>query len=94
MPTYNYVCSDCGFEFSVFRGINDSSIDNCPKCQSTRVERVITGGTGMIFKGDGFYITDYVKKNSKEKEIKDNKQKEIKGNKQKEIKDNKGKKNE
>ena len=87
MPTYNYVCSDCGFEFSVFRGINDSLIDNCPKCQSRRVERVITGGTGMIFKGDGFYITDYVKN-------KNNKEKEIKGNKQKEKKDNKGKKNE
>ena len=87
MPTYNYVCSDCGFEFSVFRGINDSSINNCPKCESRRVERVITGGTGMIFKGDGFYITDYVKN-------KDSKEKEIKGNKQKEKKDNKGKKNE
>ncbi len=87
MPTYNYVCSDCGFEFSVFRGINDSSINNCPKCESGIVERVITGGTGMIFKGDGFYITDYVKN-------KNNKEKEIKGNKQKEKKDNKGKKNE
>ena len=75
MPTYNYKCNECKIEFSVFKGINDEGKNKCHQCKtSDNVERVITGGTGMIFKGDGFYITDYVKtKNKKEKTIKDNK---------------------
>tara|TARA_Y100001970_G_scaffold292331_1_gene433214 strand:- start:2187 stop:2399 length:213 start_codon:yes stop_codon:yes gene_type:complete len=69
MPTYNYRCNQCEIEFSIFQGINDLRNSICPQCKSKdSTERVITGGTGMIFKGDGFYITDYVKnKNNKEK---------------------------
>ena len=75
MPTYNYKCNGCKIEFSVFQGINDEKKNKCPQCKTDNdIERMITGGTGMIFKGDGFYITDYVKsKNKKEKTIKDNK---------------------
>ena len=88
MPTYNYRCNQCEIEFSIFQGINDIKVNNCPKCDSSEsTERMITGGTGMIFKGDGFYITDYVKN-------KDNKEKKLKDNKEKKLKDNKGNKNE
>ena len=62
MPTYNYKCKGCKIEFSVFQGINDEKKNKCPQCKTDNdIERMITGGTGMIFKGDGFYITDYVK---------------------------------
>ena len=68
MPTYNYRCNQCKIEFSIFKGINDTKIDNCPDCSSnTKIERIITGGTGMIFKGDGFYLTDNKTKNSDSK---------------------------
>jgi len=68
MPTYNYKCNNCEIIFDLFQGINDKKISNCIKCHSKNsVIRLITGGTGMIFKGDGFYITDY-KNNSKKKE--------------------------
>ena len=74
MPTYNYRCNQCKIEFSIFKGINDTKIDNCPDCSSnSKIERIITGGTGMIFKGDGFYINDYVKNKDKKKKLKDNK---------------------
>ena len=78
MPTYNYKCFKCDIEFEVFQNINDDKIVDCIKCDAKKsVNRLITGGTGIIFKGDGFYITDY-KKNKKEeqkpkKDKKDNK---------------------
>ena len=59
MPTYNYKCNSCDAGFSVFQGINDNRTKKCVKCSSEEIERLITGGTGMIFKGDGFYLTDY-----------------------------------
>ncbi len=64
MPTYEYRCTDCGHEFEEFQPISDPPITICPKCDG-KTERVITGGAGLIFKGSGFYITDY--RNSKYK---------------------------
>ena len=58
MPTYNYYCSDCDFHFSYFQKMSESPISNCEKCGG-KVKRLITGGTGLIFKGSGFYLTDY-----------------------------------
>jgi len=58
MPTYQYKCSDCGHEFEEFQSINDDPIEVCPSCKS-KTRRVISGGAGLIFKGSGFYITDY-----------------------------------
>ena len=73
MPTYNYKCSDCGIEFSVFQSINDKTITECKKCNAIdSIDRIITGGTGMIFKGDGFYLTDYVKKDNKKQSLEKN----------------------
>ncbi|MFH2048834.1 MAG: FmdB family zinc ribbon protein [bacterium] len=58
MPTYLYRCTKCNHEFEEFQSITASPITFCPECDG-RVERVITGGAGLLFKGNGFYITDY-----------------------------------
>ena len=60
MPTYEYYCSTCGFEFEEFQSIASEPITVCPKCND-KVTRKISGGSGLIFKGSGFYITDYKK---------------------------------
>lgn len=59
MPTYEYVCAK-GHEFERFQRISDKPIGKCPTC-GTKASRVISGGAGLIFKGSGFYITDYGK---------------------------------
>jgi len=61
MPTYDYECSHCGHVFEVFQKITDASLDKCPKC-GKKVKRLISSGSGIIFKGSGFYETDYKKK--------------------------------
>lgn len=58
MPTYEYRCRDCGLEFEVFQRMSDEPGAPCPAC-SAAAERLISGGAGLLFKGDGFYITDY-----------------------------------
>lgn len=64
MPTYEYFCTDCKFEFEEFQSIASEPIQVCPKCKKTTVKRKISGGTGLIFKGSGFYITDYKNKST------------------------------
>ena len=66
MPTYNYYCSDCGTHFSYFQKMSESPISSCENCDGA-LSRLITGGSGLIFKGSGFYITDY-KNEKKSKE--------------------------
>ena len=58
MPTYNYYCSDCDTHFSYFQKMSESPISSCENCCG-EIKRLITGGTGLIFKGSGFYLTDY-----------------------------------
>ena len=58
MPTYEYRCSECNHEFEEFQAISDPPVTICPSCGG-KTERVISGGAGLIFKGSGFYITDY-----------------------------------
>ncbi len=58
MPTYEYECQKCGNRFEVFQSITDEPRKRCPSCKG-RVQRVISGGAGLLFKGSGFYITDY-----------------------------------
>ena len=58
MPTYNYYCSDCDTHCSYFQKMSESPITKCENCGG-KVNRIITGGTGLIFKGSGFYLTDY-----------------------------------
>ncbi len=58
MPTYEYKCRHCGREFEVFQRMSDTPGAPCPDC-GRGAERLISGGAGLLFKGDGFYITDY-----------------------------------
>ena len=62
MPTYDYKCPDCGHEFEEFQTMTAKPIRKCPKCGKRRVKRLIGTGLQPIFKGSGFYETDYVKK--------------------------------
>lgn len=59
MPTYEYRCNACGYMFEKFQSIMAEPIRECPKCYAREVTRLISGGNGLIFKGSGFYITDY-----------------------------------
>jgi putative FmdB family regulatory protein len=59
MPTYEYKCEACGYEFERFQSITAEPIKRCPECGKAKVKRLIGTGAGMIFKGSGFYITDY-----------------------------------
>lgn len=58
MPTYEYKCLNCNLKFELFQKINDDPVTECPKCKG-KVKRLISGGAGPIFKGSGFYQTDY-----------------------------------
>lgn len=70
MPTYEYECIDCNYIFEEFQRISDPPITTCPNCNG-KIKRIISGGTGFLFKGSGFYITDYRNKNYKASEEKD-----------------------
>ncbi len=64
MPTYEYRCNKCGKRFDLFQKMNDKPIDVCPSCKGD-VTRIIGSGMGIIFKGSGFYETDYKHNGSK-----------------------------
>ena len=70
MPTYEYKCEACGHKFERFQSITADPIKQCPQCKKNKVKRLISGGAGLIFKGSGFYITDYRSEGYKEKEPK------------------------
>jgi putative FmdB family regulatory protein len=59
MPTYDYQCKKCGYIFEAFQSILAEPITVCPNCQEPEVQRIMSGGAGLIFKGSGFYQTDY-----------------------------------
>src|SRR5438552_17876332 len=67
MPTYEYKCQACGHQFEKFQSITAAPIRRCPKCHKNQVRRLIGIGAGLIFKGSGFYITDYRDASYKEK---------------------------
>ena len=58
MPTYDYECTKCGHRFEVFQSMKDEPKKRCPECKG-KVQRLISGGAGILFKGSGFYQTDY-----------------------------------
>ena len=66
MPTYEYQCQDCGYEFEKFQYMSEDSIKSCPKCHKDKAKRLISAGSGIIFKGSGFYATDYRKDKPKD----------------------------
>jgi putative FmdB family regulatory protein len=60
MPTYEYECTACGHKFEAFQQITEKPLSKCPKC-AKKVKRLFSAGGGIIFKGSGFYATDYKK---------------------------------
>ena len=59
MPTYDYVCDGCGHAFELFQSMTDSVKKTCPKCKKKKLRRLIGAGGAIVFKGSGFYKTDY-----------------------------------
>ncbi|QEG41909.1 FmdB family zinc ribbon protein [Roseimaritima ulvae] len=59
MPTYDYECDACGHEFELFQGINDPVKKKCPECKKNKLRRLFGTGGAIMFKGSGFYQTDY-----------------------------------
>jgi putative FmdB family regulatory protein len=58
MPTYQYACDRCGI-VEVFQSIKAATLTKCPQCKNTKVSRIISGGSGVMFTGSGFWETDY-----------------------------------
>ena len=59
MPTYDYVCDACGHTFELFQSMTDSVKRTCPECKKRKLRRLIGTGGAIVFKGSGFYQTDY-----------------------------------
>lgn len=59
MPTYEYRCGRCGHQFEEFQSIKANPLKTCPECKTENLKRLLGAGAGLIFKGSGFYITDY-----------------------------------
>jgi len=59
MPTYDYICENCGHKFERFQSITASPLRKCPVCGRIELKRLVGSGSGLIFKGSGFYQTDY-----------------------------------
>ena len=70
MPTYEYRCTSCRAEFEKFQRMSEDPVAECPECGAS-AERRLSGGAGLLFKGSGFYITDYRSEGYKEAEKKD-----------------------
>jgi len=65
MPTYEYACQKCGHEFEQFQSMSAATLRKCPQCGRSSLKRLVGAGAGLIFKGSGFYITDYKAKSGK-----------------------------
>jgi putative FmdB family regulatory protein len=59
MPTYDYECEACGHTFEEFQSITEDPLKKCPECGKKKLQRLISGGAAILFKGSGFYQTDY-----------------------------------
>jgi putative FmdB family regulatory protein len=70
MPTYEYECGACGHAFEALQSMTEPKLAKCPKCKKNKLHRLIGTGSGVIFKGSGFYETDYKKKDSPKAESK------------------------
>ena len=68
MPTYEYECEKCGYKFERFQKMTDPPVKVCPECKSRKVKRLIGAGGGVIYKGPGFYTTEYRSEEYKRKE--------------------------
>jgi putative FmdB family regulatory protein len=61
MPTYEYVCRNCGHKFEELQSMSEDPLVRCPSCGKDTLARIMGTGSGLIFKGSGFYLTDYKK---------------------------------
>jgi putative FmdB family regulatory protein len=73
MPTYEYKCENCGHQFEQFQSITSKPLRVCPQCGENTLTRLIGAGSGIIFKGSGFYSTDYRKESYKKAAASDKK---------------------
>ena len=89
MPTYDYICNECGERFENFQTMSSRPLTKRADCEEKHcnVTRVISGGSGLIFKGSGFYLTDY--KDQSKDDKKDNKEKKKKKKNDKQVKKDK-----
>ncbi len=78
MPTYAYKCDHCEHDFELFQSITAEPVKKCPECKKSKVRRLIGTGAGILFKGSGFYETDYRSANYKKAAEKDKKAPETK----------------
>jgi putative FmdB family regulatory protein len=85
MPTYDYKCDQCSHTFELFQAMSDEPVKVCPRCGGS-VRRLVSGGSGIIFKGSGFYITDYARKNGSKPEMKKEKKEKPKAAEKKDTK--------
>lgn len=65
MPTYEYQCKQCGHQLEELQSFTEASLVRCPNCNTDNLARILSSGSGLIFKGSGFYLTDYKKENKK-----------------------------
>lgn len=79
MPTYDYLCEACGHELEVFQGINDEVLKKCPECKKNKLQRQFGTGAAIVFKGSGFYQTDYRSESYKKGQSADKPKSESKG---------------
>ena len=70
MPTYEYECAACGHAFEALQSMTAPKLTKCPKCAKKKLQRLIGSGSGLIFKGSGFYETDYKRKPESKTEAK------------------------
>ena len=68
MPTYEYECQECGHKFELLQKMTAKPLKKCPECKKDAVKRLISAGVGVIFKGSGFYETDYKRAGKDQKE--------------------------
>ena len=78
MPTYEYECQKCGHRFDAFQSMKDDPLLECPKCKGP-IKRMIGTGAGFIFKGSGFYLTDYRSESYKKQAKKEKESKKSEG---------------
>ena len=76
MPTYDYECDACGHTFELFQSISEPVKRKCPECGKSKLRRLFGTGAAVVFKGSGFYITDYAKKDS----VKEKSKEQVKSN--------------
>ena len=75
MPTYEYKCTACGHAFEHFQSMSDKTLRTCPKCSKKKLVRQVGAGAGLIFKGTGWYATDYRKSSPASSESKESESK-------------------